>query len=93
MLLAEEGPVQFRDKLSYENFIVGAFPQSLAYGGGGVVDPNLSASQVLVATEVVIGEGRFALVDTTDDERMLFSQEFIGALLTLARKVAIGEVS
>ena len=60
--------------------------------GGGVVDPYPSASCVFGAVEEGVGESGVAPVYPSNGEGVLFSHKFIGALLTLASKVAIGEL-
>ena len=75
-----------------ENFIVSAFPQPLADGGGGIADPYPSASRVFGAAEEGVGESGSASVCPSNCEGVLFSYKFIGALLTLASEVAIGEL-
>ena len=60
--------------------------------GGGVVDPYPSASRVFGAVEEGIGESEVAPVYQSNREGVLFSQKFVGALLTLASEVAIGEL-
>ena len=64
----------------------------MADSGGGVVDPNTSASRVLGAAEEGIGEGGVAPINPSDGEGVLFSHKFVCSLLTLADKVAIGEL-
>ena len=85
-----EGPVQYSE--SFEGFVVGAFPQPLADSGGGVLDPNPSASRVLGAAEEGIGEGGVAPIYPSDGEGVLFSYKFVRTLLALASKVAVGEL-
>ena len=76
----------------FEGFVVGAFPQPLADSGGGVLDPNPSASRVLGAAEEGIGEGGVAPIYPSDGEGVLFSYKFVRTLLALASKVAVGEL-
>ena len=64
----------------------------MADSGGGVVDPKSSASGVLGAAEEGIGEGGVAPITPSDGEGVLFSHKFVSSLLTLAGKVAIGEL-
>ena len=68
------------------------FPQSLADSGGGIVDPYPSASRVFGATEKSIGESGVALIDPSNGQGVLFSHNFIGALLAFASEVAISEL-
>ena len=63
----------------------------MADSGGGVVDPYPSASRVFGAVEESIGESGIASVYPSNGEGVLFSHKFVGALLTLASEVAIGE--
>ena len=64
----------------------------MADSGGGVIDPNPSASRVLGAAEEGIGEGGVAPINPSDGEGVLFSHKFVCSLLTLAGKVALGEL-
>ena len=64
----------------------------MADSGGCVVDPYPSASRVFEAAEEGIGESRVAPVYASNGEGVLFSYKFVGALLTLASEVAIGEL-
>ena len=86
-----KGPIQFSDFL-FEDFIVGVFPQPLTDSGGGVVDPYPSASRVFGAAEEGIGESGITPVYPSNDEGVLFSHKFVGALLAFASEVAIGEL-
>ena len=76
----------------FKNFVVGIFPQPLADSGGGVVDPNPSASRVLGTAEKDIGEGGVVPINASDGEGVLFSHKFVCSLLTRAGKAAIGEL-
>ena len=60
--------------------------------GGGIVDPYPSARYVFGAAEEGIGESEIAPVYPSNGEGVLFSHKFVGALLTLASEVAIGEL-
>ena len=64
----------------------------MADSGGGIVDPCLSASRVFEATEKSIGESGVASIDPSNGEDVLFSHNFIGALLSVTSEVAIGEL-
>ena len=88
--LGGSSPIQ-REVL-FEGFVVGAFPQTLADSGGGVLDPNPSAGRVLGTTEEGIGEGGVAPIYPSDGEGVLFSYKFVCTLLALASKVAVGEL-
>ena len=59
---------------------------------GGVVDPYPSASRVFGAAEEGIGESGVAPVYPSNGEGVLFSHKFVGASLTLASEVAIGDL-
>ena len=59
---------------------------------GGILDSYLSASRVFGATEKSIGENGVAPIDPSNGEGVLFSHNFIGALLAFASEVAIGEL-
>ena len=63
----------------------------MADSGGGIVDPYPSASRVCGAAEEDIGESGTTPVSPSNDEGVLFSHKVVGALLTLASEVAIGE--
>ena len=60
--------------------------------GGGIVDPYPSASRVFGATGKSIGESGVAPIDPSNGEGVLFALNCIGALLSVAREVAIGEL-
>ena len=62
----------------------------MADSGGGIVDPYPSASRVFGATEKSIGESGVVPIDPSNG--VLFSHNFIGALLAFASGVAIGEL-
>ena len=64
----------------------------MADKGGGIVDPYPSASRVFGATEKSIGESGVAPIDPSNGEGVLFAHSFIGALLSVASEVAIGEL-
>ena len=76
----------------FEGFVVGAFPQTLADSGGGVLDPNPSAGRVLGAAEGGLGEGGVAPIYPSDGEGVLFSYKFVRTLLAFASKAAVGEL-
>ena len=65
----------------------------MADSGGGVADPSPSASRIFGAEEEDIGESGIAPVYPSNGEGVLFSHKFVGALLTLASEVAIGELA
>ena len=60
--------------------------------GGGIVDPYPPASRVFGATEKSIGESGVAPIDPSNGEGVLFSHNFIGAMLAFASEVTIGEL-
>ena len=64
----------------------------MADSGGGIVDPYPSASRVFGATEKGIGESGVAPIDPSNGEGVLFAHDFIGASLSVASEVAIGEL-
>ena len=64
----------------------------MADSGGGIVDQYRSASRVFGAAEEGIGESGIAPVYPSNGEGVLFSHKFVGALITLASEVAIGEL-
>ena len=64
----------------------------MADSGGGVVDPNPSASRVFGTAEEGIGEGGIAPVYPSNGEGVLSSHKFVGALLAFASESAIGEL-
>ena len=59
--------------------------------GGGVVDPYPSASRVFGAEKSIVESG-VAPIDSSNGEGVLFAYNFIGALLSVASEVAIGEL-
>ena len=64
----------------------------MAHSGGGIVDPYPFASRVFGAAEEAIGDSGIAPVYPSNDEGVLLSHKFVGALLTLASEIAIGEM-
>ena len=64
----------------------------MADSGGGTVDPYPSASRVFGTAEESIGQSGIAPVYPSNGEGVLFSHKFVGALLTLASEIAIGEL-
>ena len=60
--------------------------------GGGIVDPYPAASRVFGATEKSIGESGVAPIHPSNGEGVLFSHNFIGAWLSVASVVTIGEL-
>ena len=60
--------------------------------GGGIVDPYPAASRLFGATEKSIEESGVAPIHPSNGEDVLFSHNFIGALLSVASEVAIGEL-
>ena len=64
----------------------------MADSGGGTVDPYPSASRVFGATKKSIGESGVAPIDPSNGEGVLFAHNFIGALLSVASEVTIGEL-
>ena len=64
----------------------------MANSGGGIVDPYPSASRIFRATGKSIGESGVAPIDPSNGEGVLFAHDFIGASLSVASEVAIGEL-
>ena len=64
----------------------------MADSGGGVINPNPSPGRILGAAEKGIGEGGVSPINPSNGEGVLFSHEFVRALLALAGKVAKGEL-
>ena len=60
--------------------------------GGGIVNPYPSASCVFGASEKSIEESGVAPIYPSNSEGVLFSHNFIDALLAFASEVAIGEL-
>ena len=87
-----KGSSPVEQEFLFENFVVGVLPHPLADSGGGVVYPDPSTSRVVGAAEEGIGEGGVAPVNPSDGEDVLFSHKFVCSLLTLAGKVALGEL-
>ena len=87
-----KGPIQFSESFSFSTLLSARFPNPLADSGGGIVDPYPSASRVFGAAAEGIGESGIATVYPSNGEGVLFSHKFVGALLTLACEVAIGEL-
>ena len=87
-----KGPIQFSESFSLRTLLLAPFRKTLADTGGGIVDPYPSASRVFGAAEEGIGESGVAPVYPSNGEGVLFSHEFVGALLTFASEVAIGRL-
>ena len=87
-----EGASPIQREFLFENYVVSAFPQTLADSGGGVLDPSPSAGRVMGAAEEGIGEGGVAPIYLSDGEDVLFSYKFVRTLSALASKVAVGEL-
>ena len=64
----------------------------MADNGGGIVDPYPAASRVFGATKKGIGENEVAPIDPSNGEGVLFAHNLIGASLSVASEVAIGEL-
>lgn len=64
-------------RVSFVDFVVSSFSQSLAGGSGGVVEP----------TEKGVGEGGVAPVYANDAKGVLFSHDFEGGVLAIAADV------
>ena len=64
----------------------------MADSGGGIVDPYPSTSRVCGAAAEGIGESGIAPVYPSNGEGVLFTHKFVGALLTLASEVGMGEL-
>ena len=64
----------------------------MADSGGGIIDPYPFASRVFRSTEKGIGESGVAPIDPSNGEGVLFAHDFIGASLSVASEVAIGEL-
>ena len=60
--------------------------------GGGIVDLYPSASRVFGAAEKSIGESGVAPIDPSNSEGVLFAHNSIGASLSVASEVAVGEL-
>ena len=87
-----KGSSPLQREFLFEDFVVGAFPHTLADSGGGVLDPNPSAGRVLGTAEEGTGEGGVAPIYPSDGKGVLFSYKFVRTLLALASKVAVGEL-
>ena len=64
----------------------------MADSGGGTVDPYPSASRVFGVAEKSTGESGVAPIDPSNSEGVLFAHIFIGASLSVASEVAVGEL-
>ena len=79
-------------KFLFEDFVIGAFAQSLLDCGGYVVYPHPATGYVFEAAEKRIRECRVASVYASNSEGVLFTHELVGALLPFSGKIAIGEM-
>ena len=64
----------------------------MADSGGGIVNSYPISSRVFGAADKSIGESGVAPIDPSNGESVLLAHNFIGALLSVAREVAIGEL-
>ena len=64
----------------------------MADSGGGIIDPYPFASRVFGATEKSIGESGVAPIHPSNGEGVLFAHDFIGASLSVASEVSMGEL-
>ena len=72
--------------------MIDTFAQALSYDGGGVVHPYPATGHVFGAAEKCVREGRVSPVYTSDCGSVLFTHEFVGALLPFSGNVTIGEM-
>ena len=79
-------------KFLLENFVIGAFAQSLSGCGGCVVDPYPASSDVFGSAQDRVRESGVASVDAGHCEGVLFANELVGPLLPFTSEVAIGEM-
>ena len=79
-------------KCFLEDFVIGAFAQSLSGCGGCVVYPYPASSDVFGSAQERVREGGVAPVDAGHCEGVLFANELVGSLLPFTGEVAISEV-
>ena len=87
-----EGAFPVDRKCLFENFVIGAFAQSLTGCGGCVIYPYPASSNVFGTAQECVREGGVAPVDAGDYEDVLFANEFVGSLLPFTGKIATGEM-
>ena len=76
----------------FEDFVIGAFAQSLSDYGGCVIDPYPATDYVFGAADKRVRECRVAPVYAGNCEGVLFTHNFVEALLPFSGEIAIGEM-
>ena len=87
-----EGACPVERKFRLEDFVIGAFTQSLSCCGGCVVYPYPVTGCVFGAAEKRVRECRVSSVYTSNWEGVLFTHELVDALLPFSGEIAIGEM-
>ena len=87
-----EGACPVERKILFEDFVIGAFAQSLSSCGGSVVYPYPASSYVFGSAQERVREGGVAPVDASNCEGVLFAHELVGSLLSCTGEIAIGEM-
>ena len=87
-----EGACPVKRKFLFEDFVIGAFAQSLSSCGDCAVCSYPASSYVLGSVQKRVREGGVAPVDASNCEGVLFAHELVGSLLSFTGEVAIGEM-
>ena len=87
-----EGVCPVEGRFLFEEFVIGAFAQSLSGCGGCVVYPYPASSYVFWSAQERVREGRVAPVDASNCEGVVFAHELVGSLLPFTGEIVIGEM-
>ena len=87
-----EGVCPVENRFLSNDFVSGAFGQSLSDDGGDVLCSYPANDHVFRATEKRISKGRIPPVYTCDCEGVLFTHELVRALLPFLGTVAVGDM-
>ena len=87
-----EGACPVERKFLFEDFVIGAFAQSLSRCDGCVLHPYPASSNVFGSAQERVREGGVAPVDAGNCEGVLFANELVGSLLSFTGEIAIGEM-
>ena len=85
-----EGACPVERTFLFEEFVIGAFAQSLSSCGDCVVYSYPASSNVFGSAQERVREGGVAPVDAGDCEGVLFANELVGSLLSFTGEIAIG---
>ena len=87
-----EGACPVERRFLFDNFVIGAFAQSLSGCGDYVVYPYPASSNVRGSAQERVREGGVAPIGAGDCEGMLFANELVGSLLPFTGEIVLGEM-